>query len=383
MQLSFTEEQVMLRETVAAFLSDRYDFDSRRKALEEEPRWRPDIWKALAEELGILGAAFPESLGGFGGGAVENLIIMEEFGRHLVVEPYLPSIVIGGGFLKHSGHAGAAELAESVIAGTTILAFAQAERNSRFNPAAVETRASADGAGWVIDGHKRMVLAAPIANKLFVTARTSGSSHDRSGISVFLVDCDAPGVELASYVTYDGFLAADVSFANVRVGADALFGEKGNGLVLVEQVLDDAIAAMAAEASGLLRTALQRTVEYSRERKQFGVPLSSFQALQHRMADMFIEVEQAQSMAWLGAIRAEAADPVFRARGISAVKAQIGNACRKVGQSAIQVHGGMGMTDEMAISHYFKRATMIETMFGSVDYHLARIEAIDVAASAA
>ncbi len=381
MQLNFTDEQVMLRETIAAFLADRYDFDSRKKALEQAPHWRPDIWKALAEELGVLGASFPESLGGFGGGAVENLIIMEELGRALVVEPYLPSIVIGGGFLKHSGHPRAAELAAGVIDGSTILAFAQAERNSRFNPAAVETRASADGDGWVIDGHKRMVVAGPIAHKLFVTARTSGGSHDKDGISVFLVDVDTPGVELTNYVTYDGFLAADVSFANVKIGSDALFGAKDKGLALVEQVLDDAIAAIAAESSGVLRTALERTVEYSRERKQFGAPLSSFQALQHRMSDMFIEVEQVQSMAWLGAIRAEADDPAFRARGISAVKVQIGNACRKVGQSAIQVHGGMGMTDEMAISHYFKRATMIESMFGSVDYHLARIEAIDAAAA--
>lgn len=378
MDLNFTEEQTMLRDSVSSFLADKYDFDTRREALSKVPGWRPDVWQILAKELGLLGAAFSEELGGFGGGSVEHLILMEEFGRALVVEPYLGTVVIGGGFLKHSGYAGAEKLIAQIIEGDAIFAFAQAERNSRYSLSSVETRATKDGEGWVLDGHKKLVIGAQCATHIIVTARTSSDVRDEAGISVFLLERDTPGLTIKEYSTFDGFLAADVSFANVKLTPSALMGELDNGFPLIERVVDEATAALCAEAAGVLQQLLQRTVDYSKERKQFGRPIGSFQVLQHRMADMFIEVEQAVSMAIRAAIAVNDENPASRAKMISIAKVQIGKACRKVSQEAVQLHGGMGMTDEMAVAHYFKRATIIETLFGSVDYHLARIERVDV-----
>lgn len=376
MDLSLTDEQVMLRDTVAAFLAERYSFEARRGALSKSPYWRPDIWRSFAQELGILGAALPETLGGLGGGAIENMVLMEEFGRALVVEPYLSTVVIGGGFLHLAEHVQAQALGKGIVSGEVVLAFAQAEQNSRFSLSTVQTRARADGRGWAIDGRKRLVLAAPYASHFIVTARTSGGLREADGVSVFIVEAAAAGLVTHNYMTYDGFYAADVTFENVRVGGDALIGDKDGGVALSETVLGAAKAALCAEGVGLLREMLDRTLAYTKERKQFGVPISSFQALQHRMADMYIDAEQARSMACLAAIRAGEADGPRRRKAIASAKAQIGEACRKVGQSAIQLHGGMGMTEEMAISHYFKRATVIETMFGSVDHHLAEIESL-------
>ncbi|WP_293676359.1 acyl-CoA dehydrogenase family protein [uncultured Phenylobacterium sp.] len=372
MDFSFTEEQSMLRDTVAAYLADHYDFDKRRAAVAKEPGWRPAVWKAFAEELGILGAPFSEELGGLGGGPIDNMVVMEEFGKALVVEPYLGTVVIGGGFLKHSGHAGAADLIGGIIEGKNIFAFASAEPQSRYNLAAVATTAKKDGAGWVLNGHKAVVVGAAFATHLIVTARTSGGERDAQGISVFLVEKGARGVTTRDYPTVDGNRASEVYFENVSVGADALIGPADHGLPLVEKVVDEAIAATCAEACGVLRKLHEGTVEYTKQRKQFGQPISSFQVLQHRMVDMFINVEQAVSMTYMANIKVT--DDAERAKAASAAKVQIGKACRFVGQNAIQLHGGMGMTDEMAIGHYFKRATMIESAFGSVDHHLARYE---------
>jgi pimeloyl-CoA dehydrogenase small subunit len=377
---SFTEEQSMLRDTVASYLADHYDFDKRRAAVSKEPGWRPEVWKAFAEELGILGAPFSEDLGGLGGGPIDNMIVMEEFGKALVVEPYLGTVVIGGGFLKHSGHAGAADLIGGIIEGKNLFAFAQAEPQSRYNLASVATTAKKDGAGWILNGHKAVVMGAPFATHLFVTARTSGAERDAGGISVFLVDKAAKGVTTRDYPTVDGNRASEVYFENVSVGADALIGTADNGLPLVEKVVDETIAAMCAEACGVLSKLHTGTVEYTKQRKQFGAPISSFQVLQHRMVDMFINVEQAISMTYMANIKVT--DEAERAKAISAAKVQIGKACRFVGQNAIQLHGGMGMTDEMAIGHYFKRATMIESAFGSVDHHLARYERLSLGKAA-
>jgi pimeloyl-CoA dehydrogenase small subunit len=377
---SFTEEQSMLRDTVASYLADNYDFDKRRAAVSKEPGWRPEVWKAFAEELGILGAPFSEDLGGLGGGPIDNMIVMEEFGKALVVEPYLGTVVIGGGFLKHSGHAGAADLIGGIIEGKNLFAFAQAEPQSRYNLASVATTAKKDGAGWILNGHKAVVMGAPFATHLFVTARTSGAERDAGGISVFLVDKAAKGVTTRDYPTVDGNRASEVYFENVSVGADALIGTADNGLPLVEKVVDETIAAMCAEACGVLSKLHTGTVEYTKQRKQFGAPISSFQVLQHRMVDMFINVEQAISMTYMANIKVT--DDAERAKAISAAKVQIGKACRFVGQNAIQLHGGMGMTDEMAIGHYFKRATMIESAFGSVDHHLARYERLSLGKAA-
>ena len=380
MDFSFTEEQSMLRDTVASYLADHYDFDKRRAAVGKEPGWRPEVWKAFAEELGILGAPFSEELGGLGGGPIDNMIVMEEFGKARVVEPYLGTVVIGGGFLKHSGHAGAADLIGSVIEGKTLFAFAQAEPQSRYNLASVATTAKKDGAGWTLNGHKAVVMGAPFATHLIVTARTSGGERDAGGISVFLVDKSAKGVTTRDYPTVDGNRASEVYFENVSVGADALIGTADNGLPLVEKVVDEAIAAVCAEACGVLSRLHTGTLEYTKQRKQFGAPISSFQVLQHRMVDMFINVEQAISMTYMANIKVS--DDAERAKAASAAKVQIGKACRFVGQNAIQLHGGMGMTDEMAIGHYFKRATMIESAFGSVDHHLARYEGLSLGKAA-
>jgi alkylation response protein AidB-like acyl-CoA dehydrogenase len=367
-----TQEQTMLRDTVAAYLSDHYDFAQREAALASGVGWRPDVWQALAEELGILGAAFPEELGGFGGGAFENMVLMEEFGKALVLEPYLSTVIIGGGLLRETDHPQKASLIADIIAGKMIIAFAHSESAGRDNLAAVATQAVRDGEGWILRGRKQAAIAAPFATHLIVTARTSGQTFDENGISVFLVERDNPSVRLDTFTSADGLLSANVDLLNVRLDADALLGPCDLGLPLVELVVDEAIAATCAEACGVMRRLLDSTVAYAKDRKQFGQPLGSFQVLQHRMADMFIQLERSISMSYMANIRV--ADPAMRARSVSAAKVQIGRACRFVGENAVQIHGGMGMTQEMAISHYFKRATMLEGYLGSVDHHYARFE---------
>jgi len=375
MDFSFTEEQSMLRDTVASYLADHYDFEARRAALRSADGWRPAVWKAFAEELGILGASFAEDLGGLGGGPTETMVIMEEFGKALVVEPYLGTVVIAGGLLKAGAPAGAAELIGQIIAGHATFAFAQAEPQGRYSLSDLKTTARKDGAGYVLGGHKAVVIGAPWASHLIVTARTGGGQRDAGGVSVFVVDKAAKGIVTRDYPTVDGSRASEVFFENVSIPAEALIGAEGGGLPLVEQVVDEAVAAVCAEACGVLRRLHEGTLEYTKQRKQFGAPIASFQVLQHRMVDMFMQLEQAVSMTYMAHIKLS--EPAAeRAKAISAAKVQIGRACRFVGQNAIQLHGGMGMTDEMAIGHYFKRATMIEGQFGSVDHHLRRYETL-------
>jgi len=378
MDFSFTEEQSMLRDTVASYLQDKYDFETRRGILKSEAGWRPDYWKAFAEELGILGAPFSEELGGLGGGATENMIVLEEFGKALVVEPYLGTVVIGGGFLKHSDYAGASDLIGKIIGGEVITAFAYAEPQGRYTWSDLKTTAKKDGSGYVLNGHKAVVVGAPWATHLIVTTRTGGGQRDADGVSVFLVDKNAKGVVTRSYPTVDGQRASEVFFENVSVPADALIGAEGAGLPLVEKVMDEATVALCAEAVGVLRRLHEGTLEYTKQRKQFGQPIATFQVLQHRMVDMFIQVEQAVSMTYMATIKVDDESADERAKAVSAAKVQIGRACRFVGQNAIQLHGGMGMTDEMAIGHYFKRATIIEGLFGSVDHHLRRYEHLSI-----
>ncbi|MDO9431784.1 MAG: acyl-CoA dehydrogenase family protein, partial [Phenylobacterium sp.] len=243
MDFSFTEEQSMLRDTVASYLADNYSFEQRRDALKAEPGWRPAVWKAFAEELGILGAPFSEELGGLGGGSTDNMVIMEELGKSLVVEPYLGTVVIGGGFLKHSGYAGAADMIASIIGGETIIAFAYAEPQARYTWQDLKTTAKKDGAGYVLNGHKAVVIGAPYATHLIVTARTGGGQRDGEGVSVFIVPKNAKGVTTRDYPTVDGFRASEVTFENVALGADALIGSEGAALPLVEKVIDEAIVA--------------------------------------------------------------------------------------------------------------------------------------------
>jgi alkylation response protein AidB-like acyl-CoA dehydrogenase len=381
MDFSFTEEQTLLRDTVASYLADNYDFDKRRAAVASAAGWRPQVWKAFAEDLGILGASFTEDLGGLDGGPTEIMVVMEEFGKALVVEPYLGTVVIGGGFLKRAGGKGASDLIGQIIEGKATLAFASAGPQGRYCLHDLAVTARKDGAGYVLNGHKAVVVGAPWASHLIVTARTGGARRDEGGVSVFLVDKGAKGVVTRDYPTVDGARASEVFFENVSLGSDALIGPEGDALPMVEEVVDEATAAVCAEACGVLRRLHESTLEYTRQRKQFGAPIASFQVLQHRMVDMFIQVEQAVSMTYMAHIKlAETA--AERAKAVSAAKVQISRACRFVGQNAIQLHGGMGMTDEMAVGHYFKRATMIEGQFGSADHHLARYEALTFAKAA-
>ncbi len=381
MDFSFTEEQTLLRDTVASYLADHYDFDKRRAAIGAGAGWRPEVWQAFAQELGILGASFPEDQGGLGGGATEVMVVMEEFGKALVVEPYLGTVVIAGGFLKHAAPQGAAAMIGQIIEGKATFAFAWAEPQGRYTLSDLKTTARKEGAGYVLNGHKAVVIGAPWASHLIVTARTGGGQRDAGGVSVFIVPKDADGVVTRDYPTVDGSRASEVFLENVSVGPEALVGHEGGALPLVEQVVDEAIAATCAEACGVLRKLHEGTLDYTKQRKQFGVPIASFQVLQHRMVDMFIQLEQAISMTYMVHIKL-GEEPTERAKAVSAAKVQIGRACRFVGQNAIQLHGGMGMTDEMAIGHYFKRATLIEGAFGSVDHHLRRYESLSMGEAA-
>jgi len=374
MDFNFTEDQTMLRDTVASFLADRYDFETRRAVVKAGKGWRPEVWKAFAEELGILGAGFSEEAGGFGGGAIENMIVLEEFGKALVLEPYLPTVVIAGGFLRRGGSAAQKEAhIPSIIDGSKTFAFAQLEKNSRYDLADVSTTAKKKGGGWVIDGEKFVVLNGASADTLIVTARTAGAQRDRNGIGIFLVPSSAKGVSIKGYATQDGLHAADITLSGVEVGSNAAVGDPANGLPLIEQVVDDARIALCAEAVGAMDESLKSTVEYLKTRTQFGVPIGTFQVLQHRASDMFVNLEQARSMAMFATMAADIDDPTERAHAVAAAKVQIGKSSRYVGQQSIQLHGGVGMTMEYKIGHYFKRLSMIENTFGDTDYHLKRV----------
>ena len=371
MDFNFTEEQEMVRDGLTRLVREQYDWETRRAAIESESGWRPEIWAQLAD-LGILGMPFGEEDGGFGGGAVDAMVVMEEFGKGLVVEPFVPTVVCAGGFLKHAGSAAQKEEhIGGIVDGSRIYAFAYAEPRGRYDYADLETTAKKDGEGYVLNGHKAVVIGAPWASHLVVTARTSGERRDREGLSVFVIAKDTPGIVTRDYETVDGRRAADVIFENVSIPADALIGEEGAALPLIERVTDEAIAAQCAEACGAMKVAHTMTVEYSRQRKQFGVPIGSFQVLQHRMVDMYTAYEQSVSLTYLATLRLDA-DETERKRAASAAKVGVGQAARLIGQEAVQIHGGNGVTDEYAIGHYFKRLTIFESEFGDVDHHLKR-----------
>ena len=367
MDFNFTEEQTMIRDSLSRLIREQYDFDTRRKVVASKDGWRPEMWAQFAE-LGLMMAPFSEEDGGLGGGPIDAMVVMEEFGKGLVVEPYLPSVVCGGGFLKRGSEAQKTEHLAGIMSGEQIFAFAYAEPRGRYNLADLETTAKKDGAGFSINGHKAVVIGAPWATHFVVTARTSGGRRDAKGVTVFVVAKDAKGVSTRDYPTVDGRRASEVYFENVSVGADAVIGEVDNGLPLVELVTDEAIAALCAEACGAMKVAHEMTVEYSRNRKQFGTAIGKFQVLQHRMVDMFMEHEQSVSMTYMATLKLDE-DIATRKKAASAAKVRIGQGGRFVGQQAIQIHGGMGMTDEMAVGHYFKRLTMIDSEFGNVDHH--------------
>jgi alkylation response protein AidB-like acyl-CoA dehydrogenase len=379
MHFVLTDEQRMLQESVDRFVERDYDFEHRRALTATDQGFSDEHWKTFAE-LGWLGVPFPEEQGGYGGGLVEAGLILEGLGRGLVVEPYLWTVVVGGGLLSLAGRD---DLLAEVVAGDLQLAFGFAEPQSRFDLADVTTRADEDGGGFKLAGHKAVVFNAPAAGRIIVPARTGGGQREAAGISLFLVDPSADGVSLRGYPTVDGLRAAEVALDGVSVGADAMLGDEGAALPWIETVVDRATAAVCCEAAGIMQTMVASTQEYLKTRNQFGVPLAKFQVLQHRMAELFIHKEQAQSMAYMAVVRAGQDDATVRARSASAAKTFIGDKGRAVGQESIQMHGGMGVTDEMPISHYFKRLTMIDTLFGNADFHRRRFAELSGSAEAA
>lgn len=371
MNLTYTDEQRLLRESVAGFLARHYDFDTRRAAL-ANGGWKPAIWQAFADELGLLGMTAPERIGGFGGGPVETMIVLEEIGRALVLEPYLECTVLGGALLRGGGEAADA-VAGGIIDGSVRPVAALWEDGARYDAGVVATTARpAEGGGWVIEGGKIAVAAAPCATHFLVSARTAGAPRDGDGIALFAVPADAAGLDRTDYALIDGRRASDVALKGVIVGADALVGSEGGALPVIERALDEAIAALCGEAVGVMRRMLESTVDYARQREQFGRPIAGFQVLQHRMVDMHTKIERAYSLAIMAALSLDLPE-VERRKAVSAAKAFVSDAAKFVAQGAVQIHGGIGTTDELAISHYFKRATVIENQFGSAAYHLRRV----------
>lgn len=379
MDFTLTKEQELLRDGLAKFLANRYDLATSRASAKTGAGWQPKIWHSFAEELGILGATLPESDGGIGGGPVELMIVTEALGHALVVEPFIDTVVFGAGLLHRGGGERAAAVLEQIIAGEAVTAFAAIEPSSGYNYSDVTTTARKDGDSWIINGSKEVVSSAPLANHLLVTARTDGDRRDTDGISLFLVDFDASapadGLTVQSYRTIDDRQASDVTFTDVRVPADALIGAEGRAWDSIDRAVDEATAAVASEAVGLMRKVLTDTVEYAKQRQQFGQAIGSFQALQHRMVDMYMELEQSTAAVYLAVLNLDG-DRLDRALAVSAAKATIGRSARFIGQNAVQLHGGMGMTEELAIGHYFKRLTAIEYEFGSADQHIARYAAL-------
>lgn len=371
MDFNFTEEQDMVRDGLSRMVREQYGPEERRQLIASDAGWSTAVWAQLAE-LGILGMSFSEDDGGFGGGAIDSMVIMEEFGKGLLVEPFVPTVVCAGGFLKHAGTAAQKEEhIGGIVSGERVFAFAYAEPRGRYDLANLETTAKKDGGDYVLNGHKAVVIGAPWASHLIVTARTGGERTDTQGISVFVVDKSSSGITTRDYVTVDGRRASEVYFENVRVPADALIGDEGNALPLIERVTDEAIAAQCAEACGAMKVAHAMTLDYAKQRKQFGVPIASFQVLQHRMVDMYTEYECSVSMTYLATLRLDAEERE-RKQAVSAAKVRVAQAAHHVGQESIQIHGGNGMTDEYAIGHYFKRLTIFDSEFGNIDHHMKR-----------
>ena len=376
MNFDYSEEQQLLADSVRRFLSQDYGFEARKRVVSSDEGFSREVWKSLAD-IGLMGLPLPTDFDGFGGGAVDLMSVMEAMGEALVVEPYLSTVGLGAQFILRGGSAAQkAHVLPAVGDGSLIMAFASTEPDSRYDLAHVATRARNTGTGFILSGEKRVVMHAPAANKLVVSARTSGADGDASGISLFLVDADSPGIRMRPYRTLDEMRAADVSFADVAVEPGAIIGVEGGALPLVEEVVDFATALLCAEAVGAIRYANEATLEYLKTRKQFGVPIGSFQALQHRMVDMVISYEQAKSMASLACARVDVEkDPAARKRVVSAAKIKIADACRHVSQESVQLHGGMGMTEELKVSHTFRRLTMLAQQFGDADHHLERFAA--------
>jgi alkylation response protein AidB-like acyl-CoA dehydrogenase len=372
MDFSFSEEQGLLQDSIQRYIQNSYTFDARQKILKSEEGFSRENWATFAE-LGWLALPFAEESGGFGGTAVETMIMMEEFGKGLVVEPYVSTVIMAGSVIEAGGTTEHIEGAlTEIMAGTKFASLAYVEPQARFNLADVTTTAKVEGDGYVINGFKGVVLGGPSADVLVVPARTSGDQKDESGITLFLIEASADGISKRDYPTIDGMQASEINLDKVSVPASAVLGEVDKGLALLELGINNGILAVGAEAVGAMEVLYKTTVEYCKTREQFGQPIGKFQVLQHRMVDMFMEHEQAKSLLYMAALRMSEDDEVEALKAVSALKVQIGKGGRFVGQNAIQLHGGMGMTDELNVGHYFKRLTAIETLFGNVDHHLKK-----------
>lgn len=377
MDFELSNEQQLLKDSADRLIADRYDMQARNKILESDAGWSREIWSTLAD-LGFLGLPFSAEDGGFDGGPVEQMLILEAFGRGLLVEPYLATVVLGASAIALAGSDDRrAEILGGVASGERLLAFAHGERLSRYRLRQVETTARREDDGWVLDGEKTTVIHGGEADTLIVSARTSGGKDDEDGISLFVVPANTAGVTVRAYPTFDGMRGADITFASVTLTSDALLGEADKAYPVIEHVEQHGIAAVAAESVGLMQAALDMSVEYLKTRTQFGRPIGEFQVLQHRAADMYVAVEEARSIAIHAAMMVGEADPAARRQAMATAKAQIGVSAREVGQSGVQLHGGIGITEEYAIGHYFKRLSMIERQFGDVEHHMALLASLE------
>ena len=371
MNFDFTEEQQMVRDSIARFVQDDYDWDTRKAIVASEKGLSPDNWKLFAE-LGWLSIPFAEEHGGFGGNIVDLSVVMEELGKGLVVEPYFPTVVLFGGLIARAGNdAQRAEWLPRVIGGDVLGGFAYVERQSRFALHDCLTTATPSGDGFVLNGEKVVVFNGEQADHLVVLARTSGEQSDRTGLSLFIVEASAAGIDKMNYPMMDGQRVANVTFKDVALPADALLGEEGNALAVVEALVDEAIIALASEAVGIMGVLNTKTLEYAKTREQFGVAIGSYQALQHRMVDTMMAYEQCKSLLFK-ALCEYKQEPVMAAETIHALKVLIDRNAKHVFGEAIQIHGGMGMTDELDIGHYAKRLMMINTTFGDANFHRNR-----------
>jgi len=372
MDFSFSDEQTLLQESVSRFITNDYGFESRQKHSRSDAGYSLENWQTFAE-LGWLGVPFSENHGGFGGGAVETMLMMEEFGKGLVVEPYLATVVACGSALNGFGSEDQkSSFIPEIIDGSKLWALAFAEPQGRFNLADLTTTATANNGSYLLSGHKSVVINGPNANFFIVSVRTSGEQRDETGISLFIIPSDAKGLSRRDYPTVDGQRASELILDNVELDEASRLGEEGQGLNVLQKAIDFATLAIGSEAVGCMEVLYKDTVEYCKNREQFGQPIGKFQVLQHRMVDMFMEHEQSKSLMFMAAMRWDEGYGAEAQKAVSAFKVQVGKSGKFVGQSAVQLHGGMGMTDELNIGHYFKRLTIIDTMFGNVDHHLKR-----------
>jgi alkylation response protein AidB-like acyl-CoA dehydrogenase len=371
MDFTFNEEQTLIQDQVDQFIQKEYDWETRQSLSNSDLGFGDNNWQKFAE-LGWLGISTSEDNGGFGGSAIESMLIMEAFGKGLVVEPFLETIIMSGGLIdEHGSDQQKSSILEPAIAGQLHLALAYAEPQSRFNLSDVVTEAKSDGDNFILNGYKSVVMNGPSANKIIISARTSGTQLEENGITLFIVDGDSEGLNKTNYKTVDGRRASDLTIENVSVSKDDIVGQIDEGFDILDSSIDRAILAISAEAVGAMEVLYKTTVEYTKTREQFGTSIGKFQVLQHRMVDMFMEYEQCKSLLYMATMKHEEGSADAK-KAISGLKYQVGKAGRFIGQQAVQLHGGMGVTDELNVGHYFKRLTTVGTIFGNSDYHLKK-----------